>query len=110
MSKRTIPTVTPQQAAERGTDVVLIDVREQHEWDAGHADAAVHHPLSGLDPSRVPARTVYVVCRSGGRSAAATMALREAGHDAHDVAGGMSAWEAGGLPVIRDGGTTGIVI
>lgn len=110
MTSPEVPTVTPRQAAERGADVVLIDVREQHEWDAGHADSALHHPLSELDPSRVPDQTLFVVCRSGGRSAAATMALLEAGHDAHNVAGGMSAWEAAGHPVICDGGTVGTVI
>lgn len=46
-------------------------------------------------------RAVYVICRSGNRSAVATQALRDAGLDARDVDGGMSAWVRAGLPVGR---------
>ena len=79
---------------------MLVDVREPGEWSSGHAPAAVHHPLSQFDPSRLPeADVVYVICRSGNRSARATEALRDLGVDARNVAGGMSAWEAAGLPI-----------
>lgn len=54
-------------------------------------------------------RTVAVVCRSGGRSAAATEALRSTGIDAVNVAGGMKAWAAEGLPVVAADGLPGVV-
>jgi DMSO/TMAO reductase YedYZ molybdopterin-dependent catalytic subunit len=45
---------------------------------------------------------IVVVCRSGGRSAAITGALRARGYHAVNVAGGMCAWAAAGLPVVTD--------
>ncbi len=91
---------------------MLIDVREQHEWDAGHAPMAEHHPLGELDASlgRLPTDcTIVVVCRSGNRSAHATQILIGAGIDAVNLTGGMSAWEATGLPVVDGRGDTGTV-
>jgi len=73
----------------------LLDVREQHEWDAGHAPAAHLLPMSALNErvAEVPDdREVLVVCHLGGRSAQVTAALRRAGYDAVDVLGGMVAW------------------
>ncbi|AFR07060.1 rhodanese-like domain-containing protein [Nocardiopsis alba] len=83
----------------------LLDVREPAEWSAGHAPDAVHIPLGTLGEraAEVPqGRKVYVVCRSGGRSAQATMALGQAGWDAVNVAGGMRAWEAAGFDMKAD--------
>jgi DMSO/TMAO reductase YedYZ molybdopterin-dependent catalytic subunit len=48
------------------------------------------------------ARRIVVVCRSGGRSAAITDALRAHGYDAVNLTGGMCAWAAAGLPVVTD--------
>ena len=76
--------------------VYLLDVREDDEWRAGHAPDAVHIPLGTLGEraGEVPKdQKVYVVCRSGGRSGQAAMALNQAGWDAVNVAGGMQAWE-----------------
>ena len=94
-------------AASVPEDGYLLDVREQDEWDAGHAPDAVHIPLGTLAEraGEVPAdRDVYVVCRSGGRSAQATRALNDAGWRAHNVAGGMHAWEAAARPMISETG------
>ncbi|OFV79063.1 rhodanese-like domain-containing protein [Rhodococcus erythropolis] len=90
---------------------ILIDVREDDEWAAGHAPAAVHVPLGSLDPSDyTPDRTLVVVCRSGARSSKAAMALAAAGRTAHNLIGGMKAWHEDGRPVVRDDGTPGAVI
>lgn len=91
---------------------VLVDVREPGEWRAGHADAAMHVPLGSLATSygALPHdRRLVVVCRSGNRSAKATRALRAAGFDAVNLAGGMSAWLSAGLPVVDDRGARGAV-
>ncbi|MFL6146168.1 MAG: rhodanese-like domain-containing protein [Pseudonocardiaceae bacterium] len=49
---------------------VLVDVREQHEWDAGHAPEAVHMPIGELDPAALPPDVpIVTTCRSGGRGA-----------------------------------------
>ncbi|HKR50223.1 MAG TPA: rhodanese-like domain-containing protein [Pseudonocardiaceae bacterium] len=87
---------------------VLLDVRENDEWAAGHAPGAVHIPM-GQVPQRLeelatacPDRPVHVVCRSGGRSARVTAYLVQAGWDAINVNGGMRAWAAAGRPMVAE--------
>jgi rhodanese-related sulfurtransferase len=88
-------------------DCVLLDVREDDEWAAGHAPGAVHVPMSQLagrlDDLPSPDATVYVVCRAGGRSARVTAYLNSNGWDAVNVEGGMQAWEAAGRPLTTSG-------
>lgn len=103
--------ITPSDANVPDEGHVLLDVRELHEWAAGHAPQAVHVPLSELHPDRLPtASTLMVICRSGGRSRKAVQALQKAGYQAVNVAGGMAAWEASGLPLVRADGRPGTVI
>jgi rhodanese-related sulfurtransferase len=101
MHPHEIPTVDPREVV----DEVLLDVRELDEWAAGRAPNAVHIPLYEL-PGRlaeVPqGRPLSVVCRVGSRSAQATAWLLAQGIDARNVAGGMLAWAALGLPVEGD--------
>ena len=88
------------EAHERPTGGVLLDVREDHEWAAGHAAGAVHVPMGRLTPERLPeARPVYVICRSGNRSGRVVEVLTKAGIDARNVVGGMAAWAAADLPI-----------
>ncbi|MBR8742256.1 rhodanese-like domain-containing protein [Nocardiopsis sp. MG754419] len=91
----------------------LLDVREDDEWRAGRAPGATHIPLGTLGEraGEVPQdRKVYVICRSGGRSGQATMALNQAGWDAVNVAGGMQAWEHDGRDMEADSDTEPRVI
>lgn len=90
---------------------MLLDVREPDEWAAGHAPGAIHIPLAevGATAARFEGREVLAVCRSGGRSAKAAETLAQAGIEVRNVAGGMTAWAAAGLPVMRDDGTPGAV-
>ncbi|WP_037624093.1 rhodanese-like domain-containing protein [Streptomyces aureus] len=110
--------VTVDEAHRRtqGADApaVLLDVREQTEWNAGHAPGAIHAPLSRLAagaalPSRVQARPLVVICRSGRRSQQAAELLTERGSDAVDVKGGMQAWAAAGHPVVDRHGNDGSI-
>jgi rhodanese-related sulfurtransferase len=102
--------VTPADASSAGAGAVLLDVREDDEWAAGHAPGAVHLALSRLHPDRLPAADTYlVICRSGNRSGRVVAALTNAGFDARNVAGGMNAWAADGLPVVRSDGRPGTV-
>jgi len=90
----------------------LLDVRHQEEWDAGHAPAAVFIPLDQLGAryTELPAdQPIVVICRSGARSARAAEALVGAGYNAVNLAGGMKAWVADGLPCVTDSGTPGTV-
>lgn len=101
--------LTPQQVAElssQGT-VHVIDVRQQHEYDAGRIAGATHIELGDLAAEAEglgDGRPLVFYCRSGGRSAMATSAFAQAGFDAHNMVGGLLAWEAAGLPLEpRDG-------
>lgn len=85
----------------------LLDVREDDEWRAGHVPDARHIPLGqlGARADEVPRdETVYVICRSGARSARAALALVGAGWDAVNVGGGMQDWAAAGRPMSADTG------
>jgi rhodanese-related sulfurtransferase/glyoxylase-like metal-dependent hydrolase (beta-lactamase superfamily II) len=100
---------TPQVSARAARALVddgalLLDVREPDEWDVEHAFAAVLVPMAQVKAhaDELPRdRRIVVVCRSGGRSAAVTDALRAWGFDAVNLAGGMCAWVAAGLPVVQ---------
>ncbi len=108
-----VPCVAPGEAVALQTEgALLLDVREAHEWEAGHAPGVHHLPLGSvaarLDTLSMATRIV-VVCRSGRRSAAATALLLQSGFDAVNLEGGMVAWHAAGLEVRTPGGGTGQV-
>lgn len=95
----TLPSVDVVTASNRPEGVALLDVREQAEWSSGHAPGAIHQRLGALDPDSLrDYDRVYVICRSGNRSATATRRLRDAGIDAHNVTGGIIAWAGARLP------------
>ena len=90
----------------------LLDVRENEEWAAGYAPGARHIPLGelGARTAEIPQdQPVYVICRSGGRSARAAQALAAAGWEAINVAGGMQDWAAAGRPMATDSGAAPFV-
>jgi rhodanese-related sulfurtransferase len=85
---------------------VLLDVRELDEWQAGHAPGAAFIPMTQLADrlGDVPeGDPVYVICRSGGRSARVTQYLNANGWDAVNVAGGMLEWARHGRPMVAEG-------
>lgn len=98
-------------------DDFLLDVREDDEWEAGHAEGALHIPMSEfvarygeLTEAAPQDGRVNVICRSGGRSAQVTQYLVQQGIDAVNVEGGMHLWEATGRPVVNDKGESGFVL
>jgi phage shock protein E len=84
-------------------DVVLIDVREQFEYDEAHIPNITLIPLETVPDSldQIPTdKTVIVTCRSGNRSGQATEFLRQQGFDnVHNMEGGIVAWQAAGYSV-----------
>ena len=99
---RRIPEVDPLGARERlASGAVALDVREDGEWAAGRIAGALHIPMGELAArqAELPARPIVAVCRSGSRSAAVVEALVRAGYEAENLAGGMKAWKAAGLPL-----------
>lgn len=93
-----IPTL--EAALARGEP--LFDVRQPDEFEEARAPGARLLPLDEV-PERVDEfprdRTVYVICRSGGRSGKAVELLRQRGVDAVNVDGGTLAWIDAGYPV-----------
>ena len=84
-------------------DVVVIDVREDYEYNDGHIPGARLVPL-GQVPNRLDEipkdKTVIAVCRSGNRSSQATNFLRQQGFDnVHNMTGGMNAWSQAGYEI-----------
>jgi rhodanese-related sulfurtransferase len=94
------PSVTIEEAIARvSSGQRIVDVREQEEWDAVHSPDAQLLPMSELQGrlDELPQGEEFlVICHAGGRSARVTATLVDAGYDAVNVEGGMSAWEAVG--------------
>jgi rhodanese-related sulfurtransferase len=81
----------------------LIDVREPAELETVRTEIAQPLPMSTIADhlDELPDGTIYVLCHSGGRSAKVAQFLEQQGYDAVNVEGGITEWEAQGLPVIR---------
>ena len=93
--------------AELPADAVLIDVREDDEWQAGHAPDARHLPMSRFVErlDELPdADPLYVICRSGARSGRVVAYLNQQGRPSVNVTGGMQSWAAGGRPMVAEHG------
>lgn len=87
--------------------LVVVDVREPHEFAAGAIPGSVSMPLSGFDPAALGAHAgsrIVFSCAAGIRSARAIEIARAAGLDLHEhFAGGFREWAASGEPVARGG-------
>ena len=74
----------------------VLDVREIHEYDAGHIPGALNKPLSGLENGDIegldPNQNYIVICQSGNRSKEASTILSEEGFTVLNVSEGMSSW------------------
>lgn len=95
--------LAPQLAANA---VLLIDVREDEEWEDHRIDGAILMPMSEFDSADVPdaqGRPIVIMCRSGRRSeAVARKLLREGVTDVFNLEGGILAWEEASFAVISD--------
>ena len=98
-------TVAETQRRLEGGKALLIDVREESEWDAGHARGAIPMGKGVIErdiEARVPDRNAELIlyCGGGFRSALATDNLQKMGYtNVASMAGGWRAWQAGGAPV-----------
>jgi rhodanese-related sulfurtransferase len=94
-------TITVQER--RARDIPLVDVREEHEFAAGHVPGAISLPMSTLGErlDELPDGAFDVICQVGGRSARVVQALEARGYDATNVDGGTSEWVAAGYPIER---------
>jgi rhodanese-related sulfurtransferase len=88
-------------------DALILDVREDKEFSAGHIPKARHIPLGQLagrlqELEKFKTKPILVTCRSGQRSARACGMLKKAGFETvYNQAGGIIAWERANLPVAK---------
>ena len=100
-----VPTVLDWISEDR---VVIVDVREPHEYAAVHIHGATLRPLSSFKPSDLPpvpeGKKLLLHCRSANRCGTAAGILTGSGYqgEINRLAGGMLAWEAAGKTVLRD--------
>jgi rhodanese-related sulfurtransferase len=99
------PEMTGAELRERlgqGDDIQLVDVRADHEWDAGRIEGAAHIELNEIADRAEELdrdRPVVLYCRGGTRSEMARDALRDAGFDAHKLTGGIVDWADENAPL-----------
>lgn len=99
---------TPEEVAQRLATWRLVDVREADEINGplGHIDGVEHVPLATVQAEAAGWRRdepLLIICRSGGRSGRACLALSQLGfRNVTNLTGGMLAWNEAGLPVVRD--------
>jgi rhodanese-related sulfurtransferase len=101
---------SPLQATQlmnRGKATAVVDVRGSDEFAAGHLRDAKHIPLADLgnrigELDKSKTKTVIVVCQSGNRADKAVRQIKAAGFDdVYALDGGIAAWTAAGLPLIK---------
>lgn len=96
--------IPARELAASPTGKIVLDVRRANEYVQGHINGALNisHVQVATRIAEVP-RTgpVYVICRTGKRSARATAVLKSHGIDAINIAGGMTAYLEAGGPTVR---------
>lgn len=95
-----------KELLDNNEDILLIDCREQDEWDQGHIAQAAFKPLSNF-PEEINKmgdiakdKTIVCQCRSGKRSLQAAMALQGEGFEKlYNLEGGILAWQESNFPI-----------
>lgn len=95
-----VPSISVHEVKEKldaGEDLILLDVRESHEWEISDIPGATHHIPKGEILEHLgeidTAREVIVYCKVGGRSAEVVQMLREHGYTRlKNMTGGINAW------------------
>jgi phage shock protein E len=105
-AKKKITEILPQDAATKlkSGEAVIVDVREQDEWDEEHIPGAIHLSRGTIEldiEEKVPDSNAMIICHcgGGGRSALAAESLQRMDYkNVRSMAGGFKAWKAAGLP------------
>lgn len=104
-----LASVTPKEAATMFSEqkAIIVDVREDSEWNEGHIAGAIHIPLAQVESrlselAQYKNSTVITQCRSGKRSAKAAGMLQAAGFSkVLNLTGGIVAWNEDGLKTTK---------
>ncbi len=116
-ARRQVPEWTPSQVNEvlahqheagpEHQEIVLVDVREKHEWNEGHIPGAIHVPRGFLElqiEEAVPdkSKTVVLYCAGGVRSLIAGVTLQQMGYqNPISMSGGYGQWKGNGYPFVQ---------
>lgn len=109
-AKRVIREITIddyRRRAAAGEQFILLDVREDHEWEAGHLPGAAHMSKGVIErdiEQAIPDKNAAIVCQCGGgfRSALVCENLQRMGYtNTWSLAGGYRGWTEQGLPIER---------
>jgi rhodanese-related sulfurtransferase len=100
-----IESISPKEASAMYADkkAVIVDVREDSEWNEQHIPGSIHIPLAQLNErlselKQYKDSTVITQCKTGGRSAKALNELKSAGFSkVYNMEGGIMAWDKAGL-------------
>ena len=107
-----VPTISPKEASAMFVEnkAIIVDVREDSEWNEQHIEGAIHIPLSQVasrlgELAQYKNSTVITQCRSGSRSDKAASTLQKAGFSqVYSMDGGIVAWDKDGLHTVKQGG------
>ena len=108
-AKKNITEISPEDAATKSKsgEAVIVDVREEDEWDEEHIAGATHLSRGTIEldiEEEVPDLNTTIICHcgGGGRSALAAESLQKMGYtNVRSLAGGFKAWKAAGLPTAK---------
>lgn len=102
-----ISVISPAEFKEKSVNQILVDVRTPEEFKEGHIEGAINinfndatflEKISKLDKSK----PVYVYCRSGKRSSAASAEMSKAGFkNLYDLEGGILNWEKNNNKIVK---------
>ena len=109
-AKKNITEISPQDADSklRSGEAVIIDVRDEDEWDEEHIPDAIHLSRGTIEleiEEKVSDPNAVIICHcgGGGRSALAVESLQKMGFkNVRSMAGGLKAWKAAGLPTTKE--------
>src|SRR5256884_9723139 len=117
LARRQVPEWTPAQVNDvlahqheigpGDQEIVVVDVREKHEWNEGHIPGALHVPRGFLElqiEEAVPdnSKTVVLYCAGGVRSLIAGVTLQQMGYqNPISMSGGFGQWKGNGLPFVQ---------
>jgi rhodanese-related sulfurtransferase len=108
-AKKNVTEISPEEAANKlqNHEAVIVDVRDNDEWDEEHIPHAVHVNRGTLEldiEEKIadPNTAIICHCGGGGRSALAAESLQKMGYkNVRSMAGGLKAWKAAGLPTVK---------
>ena len=90
-----------------GENTVILDVREDNEFNSGHIRNSIHIPLASLSKrinelEKYKEKSILAVCRSGNRSNTACRTLNKQGFEnVSNLAGGIMSWSSANLPISK---------